>query len=170
MGFVCDNLDLTQAAAVFPLVREAAPGLTLKAWLRFARGHANPRRTGHEGIMVIRRRPRPHPCGLFVYRREQDLSHGPILVAEHVVAVDVLDTAPVMQALLHEMENLARRLDCTAIRTVLLGPELIQSQRLAEAGHAPEGETLWKKLAPPPAADGPALRDAANGGCGLKDC
>jgi hypothetical protein len=146
MGFVCENLNLTQAGAVFPLVREAVPGLTLKAWNSFARLQANPRRAGVAGIMVIRRRARAHPCGLFVYHREHDLSHGPILLAEHVVAVDVLDSRPVMQALLHEMEALAERLGCTAIRTVLLGSELLVADRLAEAGHAPEGETLWKQL------------------------
>ncbi len=146
MGFICENLNLNQADAAFPLVREAVPGLTLKAWRAFARHQASPRRAANAGIMVIRRRARPHPCGLFVYRREQDLSHGPILVAEHVVAVDVLDARPAMQALLHEMEDLARRLGCTAIRTVLLGSEVLAADRMAEAGHAPEGETLWKQL------------------------
>jgi hypothetical protein len=149
MGFICENLHMTQTDAVFPLVREAVPGLTLKAWRDFARLQANPRRAAVAGIMVIRRRARPHPCGLFVYRREQDLSHGPILVAEHVVAVDLLDARPVMHALLHDMEALARRLGCTAIRTVLLGSELLAADRMAEAGHAPEGETLWKQLPEP---------------------
>jgi hypothetical protein len=147
MDFICNNLDISQAATVFPLLREAVPGLTLKAWLAFARRHANPRKAGEAGIMVIRRVARSHPTGLFVYRREQDLTHGPILVTEHVVAVDVLDTAPVTNALLREMEQLAARLGCGAIRTVLLGPEQLLAERLADAGHAPEGETHWKKVA-----------------------
>lgn len=148
MHFVCENLDTTQAGAVFPLLRQALPGLTLKAWLRFVRTHARPNKTDQAGVMVIRRAARAHPTGLFVYRREHDLAHGPILVAEHVIAVDVLDEKPVMQALLGELEALARRLDCAAIRTVLLRPEMVLAERLTEAGHAVDGETLWKRLAP----------------------
>lgn len=145
MDFVCDNLDVSQAGTVFPLVREALPGLTLKAWLAFARRHVRSRRTA-AGIMLVRRQARSHPSGLFVYRRENDLTHGPILVAEHLVAVDVLDAAPVLRALLAEMDALARRLGCNAIRTVLVGPEQILTPGLTAAGHAQQGETLWKQL------------------------
>ena len=145
MEFICDNLDVSQAATVYPLVREALPGLTLKAWLHFARRHVRARR-GAGGILLERRTARAHPSGLIVSRRDHDLTHGPILVAEHLVAVDVLDSGPVLRALLAEMDALARRLGCNAIRTVLVGPEQLLTPGLAEAGHAPQGETMWKPI------------------------
>lgn len=159
MDFVCEKLQLTQAAMVYPLIRESVRGLTLRAWMRFAKTLAMARRSRDGGVMVIRRVARPHPCGLFLYRREQDLAHGPILVAEHVVAMDLLDPGPVMTALVEQIDLVARQMGCAAIRTVLLGSGGVLSDRLAMAGHAPDGETLWKKL-PEVAGDGadPAVR------------
>ena len=145
-GFTCHILPPDQARLVYPLVREAVPTLGLKAWLSFAKQVSNPRRWTHEGIMVVQRLPRPLPCGLFIYRREQDLAHGPILVAEHLVAVDVLDPEPVLRALLSELDALAARLECTAIRTMVLGQSSFVESGLHAAGHRRQGTTLWKPL------------------------
>jgi hypothetical protein len=146
MAFASQELTLDQAGLVFPLVREAVPGLELKAWLRFARRFCGPRRTGQTGIMVVRRRGRPMPCGLFLYRREQDLRHGPILLAEHFVAIDVLNPEPVMRALVAELDGLAQRLGCNAIRSMVLGQASLTARGLHAAGHHPEGATLYKAL------------------------
>ena len=147
--FTCHTLVPEQALTVYPLVREAIPGMDLKAWLRFAKRVGNPRRAGREGIIVVQRKSRPMPCGLFVYRRDNDLAHGPILVAEHFVAVDLLDPEPVMRALVAELDALAVRLECTAIRAVVLGHASLIAAGLHEAGHRSEGETLWKDLDAP---------------------
>ena len=98
-GLYCEDLPPGQAGTVFPLLREAIPGLQLPSWLRFARRVTSPRRAGQSGIMVVRRAPRPMPCGLFLWRRDEDLTHGAVLVAEHLIAIDLLDTEPVMAAL-----------------------------------------------------------------------
>ncbi len=148
-GLSCHPLTPDQAATVFPLVREAIPGLELRAWLRFARRVSAPRRAEREGIIVVVRQPRHLPCGLFVYRRETDLSRGPVLVAEHFVAVDLLDPAPVMHALVEELDALARRLGCRAIRAVVLSQASLAASRLHDAGHRVDGETLWKDVPPP---------------------
>jgi len=145
-GFTCHILTQDQALLVYPLVREAMPSLGLKAWLSFAKQLTNPRRSAQEGIMVVQRQPRPLPCGLFLYHREQDLVHGPILVAEHFVAVDVLDPEPVLRALLNALDSLAARLECTAIRTMVLGQSSFVESGLHAAGHRPQGTTLWKPL------------------------
>ena len=145
-AFTCQNLLPDQAATVFPLVREAVPGLELRTWLRFARRITNPRRAAESGIIAVRRRARAMPCGLFVYRRDQDLAHGPILVAEHFVAMDLLDPAPAMRALIAGLDALAERLGCTAIRAMVLGQTSDLAAGLREAGHRPEGATLWKAL------------------------
>ncbi len=144
--FTYKNLSPDQVHTVYPLLREAIPTLDLKTWTRLSRRLANPRRTGQAGIRVALRSPRLLPCGLFLYRREHDLTHGPILVAEHMVAVDVLDPEPVMSALVRELESLAERLGCTAIRTMVLGQAALAASGLYAAGHRPEGATLWKPI------------------------
>jgi hypothetical protein len=144
--FNCHNLASGEAATVFPLMREAVPGLELKTWLRFARRVNGSRRAAQCGIIVVQRRARPMPCGLFVYHREDDLTHGPTLVAEHIVALDLLDPAPVMRALIEELDRLAKELGCSAIRAMVLGQESLVATGLREAGHRPEGATLWKRL------------------------
>lgn len=150
-GFTCKNLSPDQVHTVYPLVREAVPTLDLKSWTRISRRITNPRRAEQGGIRVVLRSPRPLPCGLFLYRREHDLAHGPILVAEHMVAVDVLDPQSVMSALVHELEALAERLGCSAIRTVVLGQASLAASGLYAAGHRPEGATLWKPVEETPA-------------------
>ena len=156
-AFTCDNLLPEQVHTVYPLVREVVPGLDLKTWTRVARRMANPKRAEHGGIRVVLRSPRQLPCGLFLYRREHDLAHGPILIAEHMVAVDVLDPESVMSALVNELDALAERLGCSAIRTMVLGQATLAASGLYAAGHRPEGATLWKPL-----EEAPLPRKAAN--------
>ncbi|MCW3477798.1 hypothetical protein [Limobrevibacterium gyesilva] len=153
-GFTCHILMPEQASTVYPLVREAVPALDLRTWLRFAKRITNPRRASQEGIMVVRRNSRPMPCGLFVYRRENDLTHGPTLVAEHFIAVDVLDAEPAMRALVAELDTLAEALGCHAIRAMVLGQSSLVASGLRDAGHQPEGATLWKPLHRPHEAGG----------------
>jgi hypothetical protein len=147
-GFSCHALLPDQAAMVYPLVREAMPGLELRVWLRFARRACAPGQAGRRGIITVVRHPRALPCGLFVYRRETDLARGAVLVAEHFVAVDLLDPTPAMHALVGELDALARRLGCTAIRATVLSRASLAASRLHEAGLRPEGATLWKDLGP----------------------
>jgi hypothetical protein len=147
-GFASHIVTPDQLHAVFPLVREAVPGLTLRAWVAFARPLATPRRAAQAGIVAVRRVPRPLPCGLFLYRRETDLAHGPILATEYFVAVDVLDPAPVVRALIEEMDGLARRFGCTGIRALVRDRNAAVQAGLRGAGLRADGATLWKRLLP----------------------
>lgn len=146
-GLVCQPMRPEEAAPVFPLIREAIPGITPRTWQAFARRVANPRRAGREGIIVAHRPTRPLPCGLFVYRRDRDLAHGPVLIAEHFVALDVLDPEPVMRALVDELDVLATRLGCVAIRSSVLDRVSPLAERLEAAGHRALGGVLWKDVA-----------------------
>jgi len=151
-GLQCEDLPPHRAGTVFPLLREAIPALTLPAWLRFARRITAPRQAGQSGIKVARRLPRPMPCGLFIWRRNEDLEHGSVLVAEHLVAIDLLDPEPVMACLVRELEALAQRLGCGGIRTMVIRPDAPIATRLLAAGHAKDGAAMWKPLpnvAPP---------------------
>jgi len=145
-SFICENLSPDEVGTVFPLLREAIPGLSLQAWLRHAKRLAHPGRARQCGIMAVRRHPRPMPCGLFIYHRTPDLQHGSVLVAEHLVAIDLLDPEPVMQVLVQELDALAQRLGCGGIRTVVISADAPIANRLRAAGHAHAGATLWKTV------------------------
>jgi hypothetical protein len=143
-----------QVRTVYPLVREAVPGLELRTWVAYARKLTNPRSAPREGIVAVRRVPRPMPCGLFLYRRENDLGYGTILATEYFIAMDVLDTAPVMRALAEEMDMLASRLGCAAIRALVRDHTHAVHAGLAEAGLRQEGAMLWKRVATTPTVAG----------------
>jgi hypothetical protein len=137
-----------QVRSVFPLIRQAVPALDLPGWIRFARPLANPRRPERGGIVVARRPPRPFPSGLFCYRQERDLAHGKVLLAEHFVALDLLEPEAILAALLAELDTLGKRFGCDAVRSVLHGPAPEIAGRLAAAGHVPEASLLCKLLPP----------------------
>ena len=146
-----------QVRTVYPLVREAVPGLDLKSWVRFAEQIARPRRGTRSGIVAVTRRGRAMPCGVFLYRCEQQLPAGATMVAEHFVAVDVLDPGPVMRALIAELDSLAERLGCTAIRVLVPGEDSLLHAGLQAAGHRPRAVALVKEApAVPPVGGGTA--------------
>ena len=90
------SLPPDQVLAVYPLVREVVPELDAGAWVRFARVLLSPKRAGQGGIVAAWRPGRSFPCGLVCYRVENDLLRGRVLVAEHFVAVDLLDPQAVL--------------------------------------------------------------------------
>jgi hypothetical protein len=156
--FVVEVLSRGQVRSVYPLVREALPALDLAAWLRFARPFTSARRGAQCGIVAARRESRAFPCGLFCYRVEDDLKLGKVLIADYFVAVDLLDPASVLAALLEELDSLAKRLGCQAVRSLVHGATADLKGGLRAAGHQPEDALLLLKkvLAPAPGRDQPA--------------
>jgi hypothetical protein len=144
-GFVIELLSRDQIRAVYPLVREAVPTLDLSTWLRFARRLTDPGRLGQCGIVVARREGRCFPCGLFCYRIEDDLKLGKALVADHFVAVDPLEPAAVLAALVEELDRLGNRLGCQAVRSLVHGGARDLQGGLDAAGHQPDGTSLLLK-------------------------
>ena len=108
-----------QFRSAYPLIREALPGLDLAVWLRFARQTAVARRANRAGIVAARWASRPYPCGLFCYRVDKDLRRGQVLIAEHFVAIDLLEPAAVLAALVAELDRLGPRLGCSAVRSIV---------------------------------------------------
>lgn len=135
-----------QFRSAYPLIREAMPSLALAGWLRFARQTAAARRAGRTGIVAARRPARPYPCGLFCYRVDHDLEKGRVLIAEHFVAVDLLEPAAVLAALVAELDRLGARLGCNAIRSIVHGTAADVSGGLTKAGHIAAGTLLFKSL------------------------
>ncbi len=144
--FTVESLRPDQIRAVYPLIREATPTVALPEWVRFARMLTGPRRAGSAGIVAARRAGRDFPCGLFCYRVEQDLECGKVLMAEHFVAVDLLDPAAVVAALVGELEGLGQRLGCSVVRSLVHCAEAELTGGLAAAGHSPDGQLLQKSL------------------------
>jgi hypothetical protein len=145
------TLALDQVRSVYPLIRQVVPTLDLAGWQRFARTVIHPRRLEQGGIVVATRPPRPFPCGLFCYRQEQDLTRGKVLVAEHFVALDLLEPDLVLAALVNELDALAKRFGCAAVRSVVHGSAPDIAGGLAAAGHQPEASLLlWKAVPLPP--------------------
>ncbi len=143
-SFSVEPLARDQVRAVYPLIREAIPGLNLTAWLRFAQTATATRRGGQAGIIVARRQGHDFPSGLFCYRVDPDPALGKILVAEHFVAVDLLHPDDVLAALVAELDALGEQLGCKAVRSIVHGAEI--EGGLAQAGHATVGSILGKPL------------------------
>lgn len=146
--FTVQTLPPDQLLAVYPLVRETMPALTPGAWLRFARQLMGGKRAVQAGIVAAWRQGRNFPCGLFCYRVDNDLQHERVLVAEHFVAVDLLDPQGVLSALLEELEALAARLHCKGVRSVVHGCNAEVRSGLSAAGHEPEASLLLKPIMP----------------------
>lgn len=146
-AFTSHMVTPDQVRMVYPLVREAVAGLELRAWVAFARRITHPRRAAQTGILAVTRQGRNLPCGVFLYRRETQLADGPVLVAEHFVALDVLDPLPVVEALIGELDALAKRLGCNAIRVLVPGDASLLQSGLQAAGHLPRAVALGKPVA-----------------------
>jgi hypothetical protein len=143
--FNIEPLSRDQIHAVYPLIREAVPTLDLPSWLRFARHLTAPRRGGQEGIIAARRGGRMFPSGLFCYRVEDDLKLGKVLIADHFVAVDLLHPGAVLAALVEELDDLAKRLGCNAVRSLAHGGVPSVAGGLYAAGHRPDDASLLLK-------------------------
>jgi len=171
-NFVVEPLAKDQIAAAFPLIREAMPSLDIKSWTRLARDLTDPRRSRQRGILAARRHQRRHASGLLYYRKEHDLERGAILIADHYVAIDLLDARPVVAALITALERLAVELHCSAVRSVLHASSADIASELYSAGHYLEGATLCKPVSPQsvPAHEGPLFpiligEDSGEGHC-----
>ncbi|MDE2581134.1 MAG: hypothetical protein KGL52_05830 [Rhodospirillales bacterium] len=143
-GISVAPLSAEQIDAAYPLVREVAPSLGRTAWRRYARRAIGGGAASGRGIMVARRAGRAFPCGLFCYQKERDLSRGDVLVASHFIALDILDARPVLSALVGELEAMAPRLGCTAVRVAVAEDASDVAQILAGAGHCRESQVLAK--------------------------
>jgi hypothetical protein len=141
-----EPLAFDQLAMVYPLVHEVVRGLDLPDWLRFARRIAAPGRAKRSGIMVALRAGQPFPCGLFCYREERDLNYGTVLIADHIITLDILDPKPILTALVAELDALATRLGCAAVQSVVRDGLHEVATGLLAAGHQLESETLAKRL------------------------
>jgi hypothetical protein len=161
-AFTVRVLTRDQILSVFPLIREVMPDVDLGCWTEFAR-RITGRRGANAGIMAAWREGRSFACGFFCYRVDKTLLEGKVLVAEHFVAVDLLEPKAVLAALVAELEALGHRLGCDAVRSVVHGGEQEVAGGLVAAGHAPDASMLLKALAGRAATGGAAGIESGQG-------
>ncbi len=151
---IVQPLPADRLPLVYPLVRAVMPSVTLEAWLRYGRRLLAPRQSAQSGIVAATRQARSLPCGMFCWRREQDPEKGAIIVAEHFVAMDILDSHPMHEALVAELERMGRELGCAAVRSVIHDDSPETKNEFLAAGHRTTAALLSKDLHPqPPYAD-----------------
>lgn len=143
---IAERLRTDQLRIVYPLIRQARPEVDLQRWIRFARRLARPGNASRSGIVAVRYAGQRFPCGLFCYRREHDLRHGLVLTAEHLVALGVLDPAPVLAALVRELEAIGAQLGCSAVRVSV--PSVPEAKALRQCMAGQDDATTFAKSLP----------------------
>ena len=102
------------------------------------------RRDGRAGILVARRAVRRFPCGVVCFRLLEDLRFGSVVQAENMVAIDPIDPHSVLQALIAQLDEIARALGATAVRVI--APDARASVELRRAGHEGDGAVMVHTL------------------------
>jgi hypothetical protein len=133
------------ARSAYPLIREVEPEVALLTWLTFVRRVTRPG-AGRMGIMVATRAGQRFPSGLFCYRCHADLVLGTVVTADYFVAVDMLDPAPVVGAMVSELEVLGERLKCDAVCSIVHSRAEAFGGCLQASGHQMKAKRFIKRL------------------------
>jgi hypothetical protein len=145
--FIIKSLDRSSADQAFALARNAAFGLRLEEWRHFLEESAG-RHPGDGGVLAVQNRVGTIQ-GLCRYHFEPALGRGKVCSAEILVALDLVDEAPVAVALIQALEDLARRKSATALR-LRLAQDSPPTQRLiahlVQTGHRVDAVGLIKDL------------------------
>ena len=148
-SFASFALRKDDIGAVYPLVQTTAPEVDLATWQSFARrlvGEDMPSSSGAVGL----RNAAGYVCGLFAFRADRDLRHGPVLAIDLFIALDIVSEAEATQALLHAAEAKARELNCRATHIRLDATQKSIADRIAGSGHCREAALFRKRLEPGP--------------------
>jgi hypothetical protein len=127
------NLEEDQFGAVYPLVRIAAPRLSLDDWRHFARRLMS----GQGGIITVSSGD-GSPHGIAIYRVDYSLRHGRTLEVELIVTFELNRQAPARAALCEMLELIAYAKDCETLM-------LSTASKGYAASHSPKAD-LWAGL------------------------
>lgn len=108
----------SEFARAYPLIRAIATGLSLNAWLGFARLFAVSE-ASLEGGIISAQDDNAYIYGLCCYMVLPNLCHRRSLIVEPIVALHVVDPLGPIEALLEALEPIAHRLGCESIQLVL---------------------------------------------------
>lgn len=136
----------------FPVARAAVPDLTLERWRQFARLALLPAAAPTASGILVVENPRGYIQGFCTYRLQHDIRHGTTMAVDDLIAIDLLDSAPIAAALLEALEARARATGCDVLQ--LHVPDLAASsaaasglyEHLRQAGHAVDALRLAKPM------------------------
>lgn len=143
-----------QIPQALPLIQTVQPDLDLRTWRAFAQQLAAPEAAAEHGI-VAARGENGYLLGLVTYRIRRESGCGPVLLAEHFVALDLIDRAPVATALIAALDQVGHRHGCAALHAILPRSQAGLLDSFRAAGYRPDGTVLCKRI-----GDGRAVRHA----------
>lgn len=134
---------------LYPLVRQLQPEVGPVEWLRRGRAMMRAQKRRPRGIVAVRYPGQRFPCGMMHYSLGHDLVYGGMLIADHIVAMDFLRPARIVQALLAHLETVAFRLRCQELRVIFRDGTADPACRLSVSGFRYEGAVLRKGMSRP---------------------
>ena len=150
-SFSVRRLTARQAAQAFPLIQSIAPDLRLEDWKSFSTQPAT-EGIGTRGVIAARDE-RNYICGLVCYHVAPNLRSRRLLIADHLIALDLVDRGGTIAALLGALEELAVLEKCGAVQApapYIAGRafevDVLTLAVLRDAGFAREGLQLSKQL------------------------
>jgi hypothetical protein len=150
-SFSVRRLTARQAAQAFPLIQSIAPDLRLEDWKSFSTQPAT-EDMGTRGVIAARDE-RNYICGLACYHVVPHLRGRRLLIADHLIALDLVDRGGAIAALLGALEELAMLEKCGAVQAPApyvagqaLEVDVLTLAVLCDAGFAREGLQLSKQL------------------------
>lgn len=145
-SFVAISLTLAEIDAAYPLIQALWPGQNLEGWRSFAARWLD---AADSGILGLRSEA-GYLTGIALWRLAPDLEHGPVLIVDYLVALDLLEPGQVAAALADGLENIARHKGAQALHVTLPRTEPLLLQPFLASGHHFEGVKLCKTVAPAP--------------------
>ena len=136
-----------QVSQALPLVQVTWPEVDAAAWLRFVRSLTS--RTEKSGVLALQDAA-DYLCGLLVYEVENDLRAGLILTIHVFTAMDLANSAEVVQALLEAATLKAVDFGCTGVQIRVSGEQAALAARVRGLGYTERAGYLWKRIALPP--------------------
>jgi hypothetical protein len=117
--YVIEPLARSAILNAYPLIQLTDPHMSLRAWKTRALAAIGRRGSGEHGILVAKRRARQHICGMVSFQTERDFAQGRVLVASHLIAVDILNARAIMLDLVKALAVQARKQNCKLVRLVV---------------------------------------------------
>ena len=153
--YTANRLPAAQIEQAFPLLRLAAPEVSLAQWHHYALAILAGQQPATSGIIAVRG-PQDYISGLFAYQVEQNLQCGSTLQARDVVAAGI-GWRGLMAAMVAAMADVASQHRCDAIHAELLGvaagsnpTKCLVGEKLREAGFELCRGHLCKRLSEVP--------------------